>query len=120
MSSLTRILPSAFVVLVTLGSARAQLAQIPPPRLSYVRTVTSEQFLVTGEVTARTDVGFTVLGRNSESITVQVTENTAFLKGAASIKLSDLFVGDKVTVTLVRAGDGQLQAVNVTVRVGNE
>lgn len=120
---MTRVFPAtaaAALILMMSVDAVAQLAEIPPPRLSYVRTVTSEQFQVSGEVTARSDENFTLLSRNAELITVRVTENTALLKGAASIKLSELFVGDKVTATLMRGGDGQLQAVNVTVRVGNE
>ena len=107
-------------VLTTAGVLHAQLAEIPAPRLSYVRTVTSEQFVVAGEVAARTDLDFTIVDRSSELITVQVTENTAIVKGAATIKLSELAVGDKVTVTVMRGGDGKLQAVNVAVRVGNE
>jgi hypothetical protein len=99
---------------------RAQLAEIPAPHVSFVRTVTSEQSMIAGEVTARTDLDFTILDRASELTTVQVTDGTVIVKGAVSIKLSDLAVGDKVTVTVTRGGDGKLQAVNVTVRVGNE
>jgi hypothetical protein len=111
---------AAAVFSPTVDNLRAQLAEIPPPRLTFVRTVTSEQFMIAGEVTARTDVDFTILDRTSEVTTVQVTENTAIVKGAASIKLSDLSVGDKVVVSVMRTGDGKLQAVNVAVRVGNE
>lgn len=111
---------AAAVFSPTVGNLGAQLAEIPPPRLTFVRTVTSEQFMIAGEVTARTDVDFTILDRTSEVTTVQVTENTAIVKGAASIKLSDLAVGDKVVVSVMRTGDGKLQAINVAVRVGNE
>lgn len=111
---------AAAVALPTAGSMHAQIAEIPPPRLTFVRTVTSEQFMIAGEVTARTDLDFTILDRSSELTTVQVTENTAIVKGAASIKLSELAVGDKVVVSVMRMADGKLQAVNVAVRVGNE
>lgn len=121
MCPVTRVFGVIALAVAPVGAGlRAQLAEIPAPRVSYVRTVTSEKFVVTGEVTARGDSDFTIVDRTSEIATVQVTENTAILKGAVSIRLADLSVGDKVSVTAIRGGDGKLQAVNVTVRVGNE
>lgn len=94
--------------------------RVPVPRVAMVQTVTSTDFMIVGEVTARTETSFTILSRGSELRTVQVTEDTAIVRAGALIKLSELVIGDKVTATLMRGGDGKLRAVNVTVRVGNE
>ena len=94
--------------------------RVPVPRVAMVQTVTSTDFMVVGEVTSRTETSFTILSRGSELRTVQVTEDTAIVRAGALIKLSELVIGDKITATLMRGGDGKLRAVNVTVRVGNE
>jgi hypothetical protein len=101
-------------------AAHENISRMPLPRIAAIRAVTSTDFMVTGEVRTRTDTSFTILMRGSELRTVQVTEDTAIVKGGATIKLSDLAVGDKVHVTLMRGGDGKLRAVNVTVRLGSE
>jgi hypothetical protein len=103
---------------LAVGKAEARLVQIPVPRVAMVRALSSSDFLVTGEVTARTGIDFTILVRGSELRTVQVTEDTAIVKGGVLIKLADVMVGDKVTATLMRGGDGKLRAVNVTVSTG--
>lgn len=107
-------------LVATATGAQANLRQVPTPRLASVRAVTSSDFMVSGQVTARADTSFTILSRGSELRTVQVTEDTAIVRAGALIKLSDLVIGDKVDVTLMRGGDGKLRAVNVTVRMGTE
>lgn len=82
--------------------------------------VTSHEFVIAGEVVARHELGFTVLSRGSELRTVVINRYTSIKKGAETIRLPDVRVGDTVTVTLRRAGDGQLQAVNVAVSTGYE
>jgi hypothetical protein len=105
-------------VVLTAGVAHARLVQVPVPRVAMVRALSSSDFMVAGQVTARTEIDFTILIRGSELRTVQVTDDTAIVKGGALIKLSDVMVGDKVTATLMRGGDGKLRAVNVTVSTG--
>lgn len=82
--------------------------------------MTSSEFVVAGEVIARNEMGFTVLVRNSELTTVRVNRYTAIKKGAETIRLSDIMVGDKVSVRFMRSADGGMQAVNVAVRTGFE
>lgn len=105
-------------VVLTTGAAHARLVQVPVPRVAMVRALSSSDFMVAGEVTARTEIDFTILVRGSELRTVQITDETAIVKGGALIKLSEVMVGDKVTATLMRGGDGKLRAVNVTVSTG--
>ncbi len=85
-----------------------------------VPMITSSQFVVTGEVIARTEIDFTVLTRDSQLVRIQVNRDTSITKGAESLRLAELMVGDKVDVTLMRAGDGSLQATYVAVRTGYE
>lgn len=101
---------------VSATSTSAKLMQLPLPQIATIQALASDQFMLSGEVTARTDIDFTLLVRNSELLTVQVTKDTAILRGAESIKLSDLRPGTKVVVTTMRGGEGQLLAVNVTVK----
>jgi hypothetical protein len=82
--------------------------------------ITSSQFIVSGEVVGRTEVGLTVVDRNSQLTTVIVNQDTTITKGAESIKLSEVMVGDKVNITIQRGGDGKLQAVAVAVHTGYE
>lgn len=117
--------PSLIVVGALLASGAAAGAveafqRVPEPRVARVQAVTSTDFMIVGEVVSRTETSFTILSRGSELRTVQVTEDTAIMRAGALIKLSELVIGDKVTATLMRGGDGKLRAVNVTVRVGNE
>jgi hypothetical protein len=79
--------------------------------------MTSNQFLVNGEVTARTEADFTVVNAAGQVTTFLVTTDTSITKGGATIHLADLAVGDKVSVTAERAADGKLQAASVLVRV---
>jgi hypothetical protein len=108
------------LVLSGFASLHAQTSRLNVPRVRFVAAITSSQFIVNGEVTERNETGFTVLSRTSELTTVLVTEDTAITKGAVTIKLTDLAVGDKVSVTAMRSADGKLVAVSVAVRVGNE
>lgn len=82
--------------------------------------LTSNQFVLAGEVLARAETSLTIVSRGSEVTSVQVTRSTTITKGAETISLSDIAVGDKVDVTLMRGGDGNLQAVSVAVRTGYE
>ncbi len=110
----------ALVASGVVADAGEGFRRVPVPRVAMVHAVTSTDFMVVGEVTSRTETSFTILSRGSELRTVQVTEDTAIMRAGALIKLSELVIGDKVTATLMRGGDGKLRAVNVTVRVGNE
>lgn len=83
-------------------------------------SVSTDRFVVAGEVTARSETGFTLLTKRSELMTVQVGRDTAIVKGAQTITLTEIKVGDKVSVTLRRTGDGSLQAVDVAVQTGFE
>ena len=100
--------------------AVAQTDRLHIDRVRFVPVVNSSQFVVTGEVTARTDTELTVLSRTSQLTTLQVTEDTAIVKGAVTIRIADVSVGDKVSATAERAPDGKMRAVSVSVRVGNE
>lgn len=82
--------------------------------------VTSDRYVVRGEVIARTDGAFTVLTQDSQLQVVRVSRDTSIVKGAETIALAEIAVGDRVAVTLRRIGDGGLLAVNVTVRTGFE
>lgn len=82
--------------------------------------ILSNQFMVAGEVITRGEMAFTVLGSGAQLTTVYVNPDTAILKGAESIRLADVFVGDKVSAVVMRSADGTLQAVQVTVRTGYE
>lgn len=82
--------------------------------------VTSDRFLVRGEVIARTEGAFTVLTQDSQLKVVRVSRDTSIVKGAETIALAEIAVGDRVAVTLRRIGDGGLLAVNVAVRTGFE
>lgn len=82
--------------------------------------LTSNQFVLKGEVVGRGDIGLTLLSRGSELTVVQVNRYTAIKKGAETIQLADINIGDRVSVTLMRSADGSLQAVNVEVRTGFE
>lgn len=100
--------------------AVAQTDRLHVDRVRLIPVINSSQFVVTGEVTARTETEFTVLSRTSQLTTLQVTEDTSIIKGAVTIRLADVSVGDKVSVTAERAPDGKMRAVSVSVRVGNE
>lgn len=82
--------------------------------------VTSDRFLVRGEVIARTDGTFTVLTQDSQLRVVRVSRDTSIVKGAETIPLAEIAMGDRVMVTLRRIGDDGFLAVNVTVRTGFE
>lgn len=109
------------MVVVALGLAagaevRAKLAQVPLPRLAMIQAVASNQFMMQGEVVRRTDIDFTMIVRNTQVVTVQVTPETAIMRGAETIGVEDLRPGEKVVVSVMRGGEGRLLAVNVTVR----
>ena len=106
----------AALALVGGVDAFAKLVQVPLPRLATIQAVASNNFMVSGEIVTRNEIEFTMIVRNSELMTVQVTNDTAILRGAESIRLSDLNVGEKVVVTVMRGAEGKLLAVNVTVR----
>ena len=88
--------------------------QVAPP------LATSEQFVRVGEVVARTDRDFTLLDADSKLYKVAINPETVIRKGAASIKLSELVIGDHVKVTLMQGGDGALYASEVLVRAPTE
>ncbi len=83
-----------------------------------VPVITSNEFVLSGEVVSRSDVGFTLLGTGAQLTTVLVNPDTTITKGAVTIRLSDVMVGDKISVTVMRVADGSLQAVSVLVRTG--
>lgn len=82
--------------------------------------LTSEQFVRVGEVVARTDRDFTLIDADSKLYTVAINSETVIRKGAATIKLSELVIGDRVKVTLMKGGDGALYAFEVLVRAPTE
>lgn len=82
--------------------------------------ITSQEFVIRGEVTSRTPIELTVVTPDSTVARIQVTDTTPITKAGSSLKPQDVMVGDKVTATVMRGGDEKLQAVRVTVRVGNE
>jgi hypothetical protein len=82
--------------------------------------ITSQEFVIRGEVTSRTPIELTIVTPDSSVVRVQVTDTTPITKAGLSLKPKDVMVGDKVTATVMRGGDEKLQAVRVTVQVGNE
>lgn len=109
----------ALLPIVLVFAAVQSRAQETTPGPEQV-AVTSDRFVVRGEVLGRTEGGFTVLTPDSQLRTVQVSRETSIVKGAETIKLTEVAVGDRVSVTLRRVADGSLQAVNVAVRTGFE
>jgi hypothetical protein len=85
-----------------------------------VAMITSQEFVIRGEVTSRTPIELTIVTPESKVARIQVTDATSITKAGLSLKPTDVMVGDKVTATVMRGGDEKLQAVRVTVRVGNE
>lgn len=118
--SLLKIALAGLILALVAGVLAAQTSRLNVPRVKYFAVITSSQFIVNGEVTERTEAGFTVLSRTSELTTLLVTEDTAITKAAATIKLRELAVGDQVSVTAMRSADGKLIAVNVVVRTPTE
>jgi len=108
------------IAAVLAGSAgifvQSQTEESGPLPAKALPMMTSSQFLLNGEVSARTETDFTVVNKAGQTTTVLVTDDTTITKGAATIKLADLTVGDKVSVTVMRAADGKLQAAKVLVR----
>jgi len=102
--------------------AMAMLAGLARPVRAAAMTavVTSQEFVIQGEVTSRTAIELTIVTPDSKVARVQVTDTTPITKAGLSLKPTDVMVGDKVTATVMRGGDDRLQAVRVTVRVGNE
>ncbi len=90
------------------------------PRARHFAVITSNEFLVDGEIVQRTEVGFTVMSRGSELTTVWVSKDTSITKGAETIRLREVGIGERVSVTAKRAADGKLVAVNVTVHTPSE
>lgn len=116
-----KFLPYAVAVLVVVPlSGTALVGEPTGATLQPVAAVTSSEFVVVGEVIARSDTGLTLLSRGSELTTINVNRYTAIKKGAETIRLADVMVGDKVSVALTRGADGSYQAVNVAVRTGFE
>lgn len=86
-----------------------------------VPMMTSDQFLVNGEVSSRTDTDLTILQpAEGRTITVQIADDTAITRGAATIRVLDLRVGEKVSVTVAREANGRLVAAKVHVRLKDE
>ncbi len=98
------------------GEARAKVVQVPLPRLATIQAVTSDQFMIQGEVVRRSENDLTVVVRNHEAVTMQVTQDTAILRGEETIRVGDLRPGEKVVANAIRGGEGRLLAVNVVVR----
>ena len=95
--------------------ATAEVPDVTAVRV--VRVMTSDQFLVNGEVTARTDTDFTVFdAAAARTVTIQVSDETTITRGAANIPLGDLRIGEKVSVTVKREANGRLVATKVMVR----
>lgn len=86
----------------------------------YFAVIASNEIIINGEVTERSESGLTVMSRTSELTTVIVTPDTAIKKGAVTIKLDEIGVGERVSVTATPAADGKLLAVEVLVRTGRE
>jgi hypothetical protein len=75
----------------------------------------SDQGTINGQVAAKSQKGLTVAGQS-----VLVDSATALTKeGGQAIKLDDINVGDKVSVTTIKRVDGKLQAVAVIVVASN-
>lgn len=95
---------------------------MPAANATVMPAMTSEQFLVEGEVTARAETEFTVRqpAAGGRIVTIQVSDQTTINRGAASIPLADLRVGEKVSVTVAWQANGRLIAVKVAVRLPEE
>lgn len=108
-------------LIITASAGLAAFTSLAPSQQAELKPmILSNEFILAGEVIARDDAGFTVLGVGSQLTVVQVSSETAILKGAESIRLAEIMVGDKVSATVMRGGDGSLQAVKVEVRTGYE
>lgn len=109
-------------VIFVVGGAPLFARSLPPAGLPGVEAlITSDQFLVNGEVSARTDTDLTVLKpTTAQATTIQVSDETIITRGAVTIHLRDLKVGDKVTVTAAREANGLLVAAKITVRLPDE
>ncbi len=110
----------AVVASFLLAPLSAQIDYHSSPRARLIATISSNNFIVSGEVVRRTETDFTVLDRWSQLITIQVSPDTELKKAGALIRLSEMVIGEKITATVMRGGDGRLQAVTVTVRMGTE
>jgi len=99
--------PSALAVPLTV-----QANQSGP---SMRETAVSDRDKISGTVEALSDDNFTVKGQ-----AVYVTSASTVTKGGVPIKLSDLSVGDKVTVTTIKNSEGKLLAVTVDVAAGDK
>lgn len=116
----SRLLFGAILTAAVATQLRASTDRSDAAAVETTPVVTSHEYVVVGEVVARTDTGFTVLSRGSELRTIVINRYTSIKKGAETIALTDVQMGDSVSVTLRRAGNGQLQAVDVAVRTGFE
>ena len=108
------------IAFATLGGATASTREASSGNAAPTPVLLSNEVVVTGEIVSRTDQGFVVLSNASVLVTVLVNADTSILKGAESIRLSDLMVGDKVSAKVMRTLDGGLQAVTVNVSTGYE
>ncbi len=70
----------------------------------------TDQNKVSGKVTAKSDDSLTVDGQ-----TIVVTRSSTLTKAGSPVKIGDLNVGDKVTVSTIKGADGKLLAVTVEV-----
>lgn len=78
-------------------------------------TAAADREKISGTVEALSDDNFTVKGQ-----TVHVTSASSVTKGGTPIKLSDISVGDKVTVSTIKNSEGKLLAVTVDVAAGDK
>ncbi|HVU23213.1 MAG TPA: hypothetical protein VHE13_03745 [Opitutus sp.] len=85
-----------------------------------IAIITSNEFVIRGEVTSRAPIELTVVTPESKVARIQVTDSTTITKAGITLKLSDIRVGDKVTATVMRDGANKLQAVRLTVDTGDE
>jgi hypothetical protein len=107
----------------TLSIAAQAQAEVPIPTTlrPVAPLLTSDQFLVNGEVAAKSDADFSVRDTAAgQTVTIQVSDETAITRGAATIALADLKVGEKVAVTVMRSANGRLVATKVIVRLPEE
>jgi len=71
--------------------------------------------VVSGSVSAVSDTGFTIKGRDGVAQVVTVNASTTFALGSASGSKADVTVGADVTVAGPQATDGSITAIKVTI-----
>lgn len=100
-----------FIVGLAFASAMAIPAIVhaqQPSSPSTKSEVTASETSVSGKITEKTSRAITVSGQS-----IAVTSATSITKGGERVKLEDLKVGDRVSVSTIKTEDGRILAVTV-------